>query len=133
MAKARCAIAVVVAMLLGGAMSGCGSSRESGAVGTSGNDSSAISVKPSLTSITVENRSSEPLHEVRVNINQVGNEPSYRFVVPHLAAGESREVPLGSFQGDGKTFNRMFVKPRSVTVTALGMDEKKYESDVRWR
>jgi len=133
MANAQRAAAVVVAMLLGSAMSGCGSSRESGAVGTSGSDASAITVKISSTSVTVENRTTEPLHEVRVNINPVGNEPAYTFVVSHLAAGESQEVPLGNFHGDGKAFNRMFVKPRSVTVTALGMDEKKYETSASWR
>jgi len=134
MAHARqTALAAVVGILvLSWTASGCsGSARESGSVGTSGG--SAITIETSSLFVTVENRTGRPLIDLRVTINPVGAVTTFTSVISRLEAGEKRNVPLSAFRGlDGAPFNKLFVRPRSVVVSAVDLIGEKYEVSVPW-
>ena len=84
--------------------------------------------------MTVDNRSGGPLVNLRVAINPVGGATTFTSVIPRLEAGEKRDVSLSDFHGrDGTPFNRLFVRPKNVVVSAVDLIGKKYEVTVPWR
>jgi len=126
--------AVASVIVLGSILQGCtGSAREQGAVGTSGVAADGITVGTLSGVVSVENNTGAPLVDLQVTINPVGGATAYTKAVSRLDTGERREIQLGEFRGrNGASFNRMFVVPRNVVVTAADLSGKKHEVTVRW-
>jgi len=96
-------------------MSACAaaSNPESGALGTTGAEPSAIALETSSQSITVTNNAGKPIEDVRVAIHPLGSAPPYTSTLRRLENGEKRELSLAQFRSnDGTTFNSRFAKTR---------------------
>jgi hypothetical protein len=110
-----------------------GTSGEPGAVGTTGDASSTINVRITGQFVAVENRSGSPLNDVQVTIIPTAGTVRYEAAIPRLEPGEARNVALDSFRGaNGVTLNRMFVRPREVTVRATDQFGKALATSVPW-
>jgi hypothetical protein len=109
------------------------SNPETGALGTSGAEPSAIALETSSQSISVTNNAGKPIEDVRVVIHPIGSAPPYTSTLRRLENGEKRELSLSQFRtNDGTTFNPRFVKAKQVTVTAVDFVGKKHELTRAW-
>jgi len=116
-------------------MSACAaaSNPESGALGTTGAEPSAIALETSSQSITVTNNAGKPIEDVRVAIHPVGSAPPYTSTLRRLENGEKRELSLAQFRSnDGTTFNSRFARAKQVSVTATDIVGKKHEMTKAW-
>lgn len=134
-ARQRALAAILGMLVLSWTGPGCsGSARESGAVGTSGAGASAIGIKTSSLFVTIENRTGGPLVNLRVTINPVGGLTVFTHRISRLEAGEKRDVWLSAFRApDGAPFNRVFVRPKNVVVSATDPAGENYELSAPWQ
>ena len=101
------------------ALSACstGESVEAGAVGTSA--TAPLTVTNSSTAMTIENRGSVALIDLKVEIEPRGMRPPFRTTVPRIEAGGTFNVPFNQFRSaDGTPFQRGSHRAQSVTFTA---------------
>jgi hypothetical protein len=106
----------------------------SGAVGTSGEQSSAIAIETSPQFVSIENRGGDPLVDVQVTIDPVGSAPTFSTAVARIEPGEKRRVPLVTFRNpQGAAMNMMFVRPDSVVVSAVGPGGQRHQQKTRWQ
>jgi hypothetical protein len=130
----RNALVVLGTLAFSWAGSGCGSSPETGVVGTAGGANGAIAVKTSSMYVSIENRAGGPLLDMQVVINPVGGPVTFSRTIARLENGESKDVALGDFRSsDGTSLNRGFVRPKNVVVKAQDLTGKKYEVMVPWQ
>lgn len=123
----RALVPSIVVLVFGCIVSGCS--------GSSSNDSGVaaeIGVQIGSGFITIENRAGQTLVDVKVALK--AGTLRYDAVVPQLAASDKRDLSLGDFRSsDGGRFNPNVVHPREVTVTASGVDGKKYDVTRPWK
>lgn len=109
------------------------SNPETGALGTSGAEPSAIALETSSQSITVTNNAGKPIEDVRIAIQPIGSAPPFTSTLRRLENGEKRELSLAQFRSnDGTTFNPRFAKAKQVTVTATDIVGKRHELTRAW-
>ena len=107
------------------AVSACstGDSAEAGAVGTSA--TAPLAVTNSSTAMTIENRGSVALIDLKVEIEPRGMRPPFRTTVPRLEAGGTFNAPFNQFRSaDGTPFQRGSHRARTVTFTATDVTGK---------
>jgi hypothetical protein len=93
-----------------------------------------VGVEVSQLFVTIENRAGQPLFDIRVAIVPVGRATTYTAFEGRLDHLQKRNIGLSSFRGrDGTPFNLRVVKPKSVRVTAKGMNGDVVEVEAPWR
>ena len=134
----RTLVPLTLVLVFAWILSGCSStsSQTVGAVGTSGQSSSAViglDMSPGGFSITVENRSGHPLVDIQVAINPVARLAPYTTRIPRLETEGKHDFLLGEFREHGAPLNLNLVRPKEVVVTASDFDGKKYEVSIPWK
>ena len=111
-----------------------GSNGTSNAVGTSGQTDSAIGVATSPRGVTVENRGSQHLADVKVSVSAAGSSKTYDQMVATLAPSERKELALSNFKtSENVALNAMFSVPQQITVTATDDEGKMHTVTVPWK
>lgn len=132
MVSLRHSLAAIASVVVLGGVQACTGSAQSAA--TPGDSLTGVSVSTSGSTIHVTNTTNSPLTDVDVTINAVGGAGVYTKTVGTLAAGEDRVLTLDDVHGkNGESFNRMFVVPKTVVVTAADQSGKKQQMSVAWK
>ena len=123
---------VLVPVLLGSILSACSSGSANGAVGTSGEVNSFVTVDISSPPIiTVQNRMAEPLIDVSIAIKS--GMLTFTDRVSRLEANERRPIRQGDFTSrDGTSFNLRVARPKTIAVTAKDLNGKQFEATLPW-
>jgi hypothetical protein len=120
------------AVALGSILSACSSGSATGAVGTSGETNSFITVDASSPPvITVQNRTAQPLIDVSIAIKS--GMLTFTDRVSRLEANERRPIRQGDFTSrDGTSFNLRVARPTAIAVTARDLTGKQFEATLPW-
>ena len=128
----RVLVPLVGAVALGSILSACSSGSATGAVGTSGQINSFLTVDVSSPPIfTVQNRTAQPL--VDINIAIKSGMLTFTDRISRLEANERRPVRQGDFTSrDGTSFNLRVARPKEIVVTAKDLNGKQFETTMPW-
>jgi hypothetical protein len=116
-------------------LSACSSTStpESGALGTSGAEVSALALETSNQSVIVTNNAGKPIEDVRIAIQPFGAAPPFVSTLRRMENAEKREISLAQFRSnDGTSFSPRLTKARRITVTATDIVGKKHELTRAW-
>jgi len=129
----RVLVPLVGAVALGSILSACSSGSANGAVGTSGEINSFITVDTSSPPIiTVQNRTAQPLVDVSIAIKS--GMLTFTDRVSRLEANERRPIRQGDFTSrDGTSFNLRVARPTAIAVTAKDLNGKQFDATLPWR
>ena len=129
----RVLVPLVGAVALGSILSACSSGSATGAVGTSGQINSFITVDVSSPPIfTVQNRTAQPL--VDVNIAIKSGMLTFTDRISRLEANERRPVRQGDFTSrDGTSFNLRVARPKEIAVSARNLEGKTFDATLPWQ
>ena len=84
--------------------------------------------------VVVENRGRQNLTDIKVSIKAAGNEKTFDQLIPALAAGGRKELPLSGFKtGDNVALNPMFIRPQQITLVAIDEAGKDHKVRVPWK
>jgi hypothetical protein len=120
-------VGVVALVLLGGA--GCGGAVRTGAAVLEG----PLEVQLSQLYITVANKSSSALTDVRVTIVPSGRMVEFMATYNRLEPGQRRNFSYNDLKSkDGTQFNMRLYRPRAVRVTAMDNQKTPYEIVLPW-
>lgn len=120
-------VGVAALVLLGSA--GCGGSTPTGAAVAEG----PLEVQVSQLYITVANKSSGPLMDVRVTIVPSGRMVEFTASYNRLEPGQRRNFSYNDLKSrDGTQFNMRLHKPRAVRVTAMDNQKTPHEIELPW-
>jgi hypothetical protein len=112
----------------------CSNAAVSKAVGTTRDGVTAVVVRPSESSVIVENHAGRPLLAVRVTITATDAAAPFVMVVPTLEPEATSELALTSFRSEeGVAFDPASVHPREVQVHARDTLAKSYDVTVPWK
>lgn len=124
-------VALIPAIVL---LSACVSPAVDKAVGTGRDGDTAIVVRTSGSTVSVENRAGRPLLNVRISITAADVATPFILVVPTIAAGATSDVALTGFRSeDGTVLDPAMVHPKEVHVTSRDTLAQSYEVTVPWR
>ncbi len=118
------------AIVLGLAVSGaaCGSGVPSGSA-----KGGPIEVEISQFSITVGNRSGTAISDVRLEVFPAGRQMVFSATHYRLESNADKEFSMNDLRGsDGTPFNLRVHNPRTVRVTAVGIDGTAHEVELDW-
>jgi hypothetical protein len=123
----------LVPVVLTSILSACSSGSATGAVGTSGEINSFVTVDVSSPPIiTVQNRTAEPLVDVSIAIKS--STLTFSDRVSRLEANERRPIRQGDFTSrDGTSFNLRVARPQSIAVTAKNLNGRQFETTLPWQ
>ena len=129
----RVLVPLVGAVALGSILSACSSGSANGAVGTSGQINSFITVDVSSPPIiTVQNRTAQPLIDINIAIKS--GMLTFTDRISRLEANERRPVRQGDFTSrDGTSFNLRVARPKEIAVTAKNLEGKAFEATLPWQ
>ncbi len=129
----RVVVPLVGAVALGSILTACSSSSVSGAVGTSGQINSFVTVDTSSPPIiTVQNRTAQPLIDITIAIKS--GILTFTDRVSRLEANERRPIRQGDFTSrDGTSFNLRVARPTQVAVSAKNLDGKQFDATLPWQ
>ena len=120
-------VGVVALVLLGGA--GCGGSVPTGAAVLEG----PLEVQVSQLYITVANKSSSALTDIRVTLVPSGRMLEFTATYNRLEPGQRRNFSYNDLRSrDGTQFNMRLYRPRAVRVTASDNQKTPYEIVLPW-
>lgn len=124
----RAVLVGVVALVLLGSV-GCGGSLPVGAAVTEG----PLEVQVSQLFISVANKSSGPLIDVRVTLVPSGRMVEFTATYNRLEPGQRRNFSYNDLKSrDGTQFNMRLHRPRAVRVTATDGQKTPYEIELPW-
>ena len=128
----RVLVPLVGAVALGSILSACSSGSANGAVGTSGQINSFVTVDVSSPPIiTVQNRTAQPLIDLNIAIKS--GMLTFTDRISRLEANERRPIRQGDFTSrDGTSFNLRVARPREVAVSAKNLEGKTFETTLPW-
>jgi hypothetical protein len=123
---------LVGAVALGSILAAC-SGGSASAVGTSGQSDAFVAVDTSSPpTITVENRTAQPLVDVTLSIKS--GMLTFTDRVTRLEAHEKRPIRHGDFRSrDGTSFNLRVARPREIAVSARNLEGKTFDTTVPWQ
>jgi hypothetical protein len=126
-------IPLVAAVALGSILSACSSGSANGAVGTSGQINTFVTVDTSsLPLIVVQNRTPQPL--VDVNITIKSGILSFTDRISRLEVNERRQIRQGDFTSrDGTSFNLRVARPREIAATGKNLEGKTFDATLPWQ
>jgi hypothetical protein len=104
------------------------------AASSSSSQKAFMNIEPSSIVMTVQNTEQQPLLDVRIAIHPVGGSTEFVKLLSRMESGEKRTVSLGEFNGrDGTPFSLRVVRPKDISVTAIGVTNEKFAMTVPWR
>jgi hypothetical protein len=129
----RVLVPLVGAVALGSILSACSSGSANGAVGTSGQINTFVTVDTSsLPMIVVQNRTSQPL--VDVNLTIKSGILNFTDRISRLEANERRQIRQGDFTSrDGTSFNLRVARPKEIAATARDLNGKTFDATLPWQ
>ena len=129
----RVLVPLVGAVALGSILTACSGSSANGAVGTSGQIDTFVTVDTSsLPLIVVQNRTPQAL--VDVNLTIKSGILSFTDRISRLEANERRPIRQGDFTSrDGTSFNLRVARPKEIVATARTVDGKMFEATLPWQ
>lgn len=129
------AAVIVIVAVVGFVYVRSGSSTSSAdAVGTSGSEG-PVSVTTSAMFVTLENRESMPLKDLKVGIVPVSRATVfYTPIISRIESQGKRVISLGEFRGtDGTPLNMRIHRPQTITITGQRLDGKPVQMEVAWK
>ena len=120
------ASAVILGFALGGAA--CGSSAPSGSA-----KGGPIEVEISPFFVTVSNRSGTAITDVKLEVFPPGRQMVFSATHFRLESNADKDFSMNDLRGsDGTPFNLRVHRPRTVRVTAMGIDGTAHEVELDW-
>jgi hypothetical protein len=112
----------------------CSPTSARGPAASSSSSKAFMNIEPSSIVMTVQNTEQQPLLDVRIAIKPVGGSTEFVKLLSRMESGEKRTVSLGEFNGrDGTPFSLRVVRPKEISVTAVGVTNEKFAMTVPWR
>jgi hypothetical protein len=132
-ASRRVFVPLVGAVALGSILTACSSGSAKGAVGTSGQIDTFVTVDTSsLPIIVVQNRMPQAL--VDVNLTIKSGMLNFTDRISRLEANERRQIRQGDFTSrDGTSFNLRVARPKEIAATARTLDGKTFDATLPWQ